>query len=363
MIRTAEAVLDGHPDKFCDIISDNLIAEGYRADPDCYGQIEVAIWSDAVWLSGVVVTSKPLNRPVREIVTQIGNHTGYGDDNHISAAKYRLINEICFMVEDPRPYTEVIHDQSIVVGWAGYDRKTHFLAPEQFLVHSFKQVLDGAFKNNGRLSGQGPDGKFLIHLREEGGKFILEHVLATIQHRENFSLPDLSTCTDEILGNRYKDLQSRDSRWISDWRDVELLVNPNGPLIRAGSDGDNGQTGRKLVMDYYGPRVPIGGGALSGKDLAHIDRIAAYKARHAAVLAVAAGAAECKVTLTYSPARDEPLDVIYDMRGRGVVLGRKEFDYNLIKQEFLKNGVDVGSLGNGSHFYDPTLSWNLGKLK
>ena len=64
------------------------------------------------------------------------------------------------------------------------------------------------------------------------------------------------------------------------------MVNPNGPLVEAGSDGDNGQTGRKLVMDFYGPRVPIGGGALSGKHLTHIDRIGAYAAREAAVRAV-----------------------------------------------------------------------------
>ena len=60
MIRTAEAVLDGHPDRFCDILADTILAEGYKADPDCYAQIEAGVWSDAVWLSGVMVTrSKP----------------------------------------------------------------------------------------------------------------------------------------------------------------------------------------------------------------------------------------------------------------------------------------------------------------
>jgi S-adenosylmethionine synthetase len=357
MIRVAEAVLDGHPDKFCDIISDNLIAEGYKADPGCYGQIEVGVWSDSVWLSGVMVTGKPLPKTVEEIVKGVGERIGFREDNHIVASKYRLTSEICFMVEDPGPYTETIHDQSIVIGWAGYDPKTHFLAPEQFLVHSFKRALDDAFKN-GKLFGQGPDGKFLVHLREEGNKFILEHVLVTLQHKETISMLDLTAVTDEILGSAYRELQNRDPRWAADWRDIKLLVNPNGPLINAGSDGDNGQTGRKLVMDYYGPRVPTGGGALSGKDLAHIDRIGAYKARQAAIRAVASGASECKLTLTYSPARDEPLDVIYDMRGKGERLNRKDFDYNLIKQEFLNKEVDVGSLGNGSHFFNPSFIWN-----
>ena len=104
-----------------------------------------------------------------------------------------------------------------------------------------------------------------------------------------------------MLRNIYSGLQYCDRRWRSDWRDVAVMVNPNGPLVEAGSDGDNGQTGRKLVMDFYGPRVPIGGGALSGKHLTRIDRIGAYAAREAAVRAVRSGANECLVRLAYAP--------------------------------------------------------------
>ena len=88
-----------------------------------------------------------------------------------------------------------------------------------------------------------------------------------------------------------------------------------GPLFEAGSDGDNGQTGRKLVMDFYGPRVPIGGGALSGRHLTHID--GAYAAREAAVRAVRSGADECLVRLAYAPNHIEPIDVFYKMSGWG----------------------------------------------
>ena len=71
------------------------------------------------------------------------------------------------------------------------------------------------------------------------------------------------------------------------------------------------------MMDHYGPRVPIGGGALSGKDLSHIDRAAAYAAREAALWAAETGASTCKIVLSYAPNLDEPLDVIYEMEGRG----------------------------------------------
>ncbi len=87
------------------------------------------------------------------------------------------------------------------------------------------------------------------------------------------------------------------------------MLNPNGPLLNGGSDGDNGQTGRKLVMDYYGPRIPIGGGALYGKDPSHIDRVGARQAREMALREVRNGAGECMVRLTYAPGVPEPIDV------------------------------------------------------
>jgi S-adenosylmethionine synthetase len=96
---------------------------------------------------------------------------------------------------------------------------------------------------------------------------------------------------------------------------VELLVNPNGPLSNAGSRKDNGQTGRKLVMDYYGPRVPIGGGAIYGKHPTHVDRFGARVARVLAINAVQRGAGECLVRAVYAPNVVEPLDVQVEMTG------------------------------------------------
>ena len=127
----------------------------------------------------------------------------------------------------------------------------------------------------------------------------------------------IAAATIGVLRNIYSGLQDRDPRWRNAWRNVAVMVNPNGPLVEAGSDGDNGQTGRKLVMDFYGPRVPIGGGALSGKHLTHIDRIGAYAAREAAVRAVRSGADECLVRLAYAPKHALPIDIFYDMSGKG----------------------------------------------
>ena len=115
-----------------------------------------------------------------------------------------------------------------------------------------------------------------------------------------------------------------DARWVAKWTEVELLVNPNGPLSDAGSRKDNGQTGRKLVMDYYGPRVPLGGGAIYGKHPSHVDRFGARMARELAVEAVKKGAGECLVRAVYAPNVPEPLDVQVEISGGGDVRVERE---------------------------------------
>lgn len=194
-------------------------------------------------------------------------------------------------------------------------------------------------------------------MREEGDSWYLEKVLVTLQHREDIGLMDLAGKVFATLSGRYAQLQSDDSRWRMQWKEVTLTVNPNGPYIRGGSDGDNGQTGRKLVMDYYGPRVPIGGGALSGKHPAHVDRLAAYAARQAAVKAVKTGARECLLRVAYAPNRNEPLEVIWEMEGRGDRQPREYFCFDAMLSSLEILGM-TDELGNGSHFWDLNLCWN-----
>ena len=134
----------------------------------------------------------------------------------------------------------------------------------------------------------------------------------TLEHPQAMSVFELAQRVSAVLGKHYVQLRGADRRWTAAWREVELLVNPNGPLSEAGSRKDNGQTGRKLVMDYYGPRVPLGGGAIYGKDPMHVDRFGARKARELAIDAVKRGAGECLVRAVYAPNVAQPLDVTVD---------------------------------------------------
>ncbi|MFQ3677224.1 MAG: methionine adenosyltransferase domain-containing protein [Fimbriimonadaceae bacterium] len=354
MIRFSEMVLPGHPDKLCDQIADRILAEAYAADPQAYCQVEVSCWCDEFFLTGGTATRRPMDKPLDEIVREVGREVGYHAGNAIDSSRWNIRSTVSQEVRDPRTWTEHTNDQCIVVAYAGYDAKTRYLPPEHYLAHVFREALARSC-GSGRLVGQGPDGKILVRIREEGADWILEHVLVTIQQREENAFVDVVGWVVADLRDAYDTAQQADSRWRASWNDVEVMVNPNGPLVNGGPDGDNGQTGRKLVMDYYGPRVPIGGGALSGKDLTHVDRAGAYMARKLAVGSVGGGATDCVLRVAYAPNLDEPLDVVVEQIG-GAPIDRRLLSHEAIRREIREWRVDP-ELGRGTHFFGDR-PWN-----
>jgi S-adenosylmethionine synthetase len=356
MIRVAEAVLPGHPDKFCDQIADQIVADALRIDPQAFVQAEVGIWSDQVWLSGAIITREPFPSTLEQVVIDTGLSLGFNQSNWIDANRYKVTNTLCASIADPTDGRNICDDQSIVIGYAGYDALTHYLPPEQFLVHALADAMWQSCRG-GRLIGAGPDGKVLAVMRDEPDGWTLESLLVTIQHSENANLLDVIERVQVTLRDAYQEIVGKDRRWKAAWSEIVAKVNPNGPYFRAGSDGDNGQTGRKLVMDFYGPRVPIGGGALSGKHPGHIDRLAAYAARSAALYAVKTGAKECQVQIAYAPGRDEPLELAWNLDGRGERKSREWFGFNAMLSR-LEPEYYTASLGQGKHFWDLRLPWN-----
>ena len=357
MIRIAEGVLPGHPDKFCDQIADAIVCEAMMADPEAFAQIEVGVWSDQVWLSGNIVSRQPLSRSPVELVVEVGLSLGFDEQNWINSRQYNITDTLCRNLDDPTEGRRICDDQSIVIGYAGYDSKTRYLPPEQFLVHALCNALWKSCRE-GQMRGCGPDGKVLVIIREEATFWHLEKILVTFQHPQAMGLLDVTGGVQSVLKKAYVELSAQDSRWRSHWSAVDVIVNPNGPYFRGGSDGDNGQTGRKLVMDFYGPRIPIGGGALSGKHPAHIDRLAAYAARQAAIHAVRTGAKECFLRLVYAPNANEPLDVNWEMEGRGERQIKSSFDFDAMLDRVDPHAI-TSELGKGTHFWDMNLPWNV----
>ena len=356
MIRISEMVLAGHPDKFCDQVADAFIAEAMKIDLDAYGQIEVSAWSDQVWLSGGICTRRPMEKSTQDIVFETGRAIGYTGDNHIDADNYKLTDTVCRLVGEPRTWSDKVNDQSVIIGWAGYDARTRYLPPEHFAAHVFREALTGSCLS-GFLAGQGPDGKLMVRMKEETSGWRIEHILVTLQQKESTPFADICTGIEKTLADAYEKLRAADRRWVAPWDEIQLMINPNGPLINGGSDGDNGQTGRKLVMDYYGPRIPIGGGALSGKHLSHIDRVGAYAARDAAVRAVQSGAGECLVRVVYAPNIKQPIDVSYEMNGRGSRQTKSFFEHPEMVARYTGSAI-TREMAQGRHFFDEKLLWN-----
>ena len=363
MIRTAEAVLDGHADRFCDLLADAVLIEGYRVDSECFAQIEVGIWRREVWFSGFLVSKNPLGKSLQQIVKETGEMVG------LPPRDYSILSHIKFIEEDSSIHPRGVDDQSIVIGWAGYDAKTDYLAPEQYLVRRLRTGLIDSMRR-GSLQGKGPDGKLLVVLKEDSLGFTLETVIATIQHSAETDHLHLISSVSEALSEVYESLRRADGRWRAPWGDVKVLVNPNGPLITACSDGDNGQTGRKLVMSFYGPRVPIGGGAIHGKDLGHIDRLGSYATRAAAVEAVKSGAKECRISAIYAAGLNDPIELRVESSGSKSSLSPADFSYERMREHFypkddldLKSEIGTGEIGLvATRPYESAIQKNIGNL-
>ncbi len=358
MIRFSEMVLPGHPDKFCDQAADAIVAACAARDPEAYCQVEVGAWCDRVWLSGSIALGAGARFPLADLVHATARDIGLRFGTGGAGRALEVDDGVCWMDPDPRIWTRKVNDQSICSGWAGGDARTAFLPPEHLLAHRLRQALWEAIRE-GSLQGEGPDGKLLVQVAEEGASWRLEQVLVTLQQREETPFLDLCGNVQGVLRAAYAALSGEDPRWTAPWQEVALVVNPNGPLVQGGPWGDNGQTGRKLAMDFYGPRVGLGGGALSGKHLTHIDRIGSYAAREAAVRAVATGARECRVQVAYAPNLAEPLEVVYDMEGRGERMSRAFFHHGAMQERYGAFRI-VPRMGQGIHFLEPAFPWNHG---
>jgi len=196
-----------------------------------------------------------------------------------------------------------------------------------------------------------------VVMAEEGRDWRLEKLLVTLQQSHDTEFMAFTRRVVAVLRDAYETVRRRDPRWCAPWEAVILTVNPNGPLLDAGPAGDNGQTGRKLAMDYYGPRIGQGGGALSGKHFTHIDRIGSYAAREAAVRAVQAGARTCRIQVAYAPNCPEPLEVAIEMEGRGQVPSTGFFNFDALRDHYRNIRVKA-AWAQGNHFWDPAAPWN-----
>jgi S-adenosylmethionine synthetase len=363
---SSESVTEGHPDKVCDQISDAILDEFLRQDPDSRVAVESMITSGIVFIAGEV-TSKgkaDVQKIVRDTIRTIGyDRPEYGfdcDSCSVLASLHEQSPDISMGVNASTDKEQGAGDQGLMFGFA--TSETPELMPLPITVaHQLSMTLARVRKKK-ELSWVRPDGKSQVSVvYEDRVPKRIDSVVISTQHSPDISMSQLR---EEVINKVIKPVCDS---WIDS--QTKFLVNPTGRFVIGGPPGDTGLTGRKIIADTYGGMGRHGGGAFSGKDPSKVDRSACYMARYVAKNIVAARLAEkCEVQVAYAIGVAEPISIMVETFGTGKMpeehiegLVRKNFDMRpagIIRTLDLKRPIYQQTAAYG-HFgrNNPSFTW------
>ena len=325
---TSESVSEGHPDKVCDRISDEIVDLFYREGPKAGidpWQLRVAAETLATTNQVVIageargpdtITKELIEERARAAIKDIGyEQEGFHWQNSdVMVLLHEQSADIAQGVDAAGNKDEGAGDQGIMFGYACTETPDLMPAPIYY-SHKILEVLAAARKSGTREAGKlGPDSKSQLSMRYENGKPVaLTHIVLSTQHLdEHLSSDDVRQIVEPFIR------ETLPAEWVTD--ETEWHVNPTGKFVIGGPDGDCGLTGRKIIVDTYGGAAPHGGGAFSGKDPTKVDRSAAYAARYLAKNVVAAGLAErCCIQVSYAIGVSRPLSINVNLYDTGNV--------------------------------------------
>ncbi|MBS3155677.1 methionine adenosyltransferase [Candidatus Woesearchaeota archaeon] len=325
---TSESVTEGHPDKVCDQISDSVLDECLRQDPNsrvaCESMVKArrnlfGTLMPRVYLMGEITTGASLDfknivRRTLEEIRYDGDWTGFNSSSfklHVNIT--RQSPDIAIGVDPRGEKDQGAGDQGLMYGYA--DNETDVLMPWSIkLAHGLVARLSYLRKHR-NLDFLGPDGKSQVTIgyRDNGAPYVKKVTIAA-QHADR----DLPGFRDWIL-EEVVEYTIPQNLLENHLRDV-TIVNGTGKFVVGGPEGDSGLTGRKIIVDTYGGVARHGGGAFSGKDPSKVDRSAAYFARYIAKNIVAAGLAErCEVRFAFTIGSSQPDDFAVETFGTSPV--------------------------------------------
>jgi len=323
---TSESVSEGHPDKVCDRISDEVVDLFYREaldqgfDPWAIRvACETLATTNRVVIAGETrgpasVTPEKIEAVARKAIRDIGYaQAGF----HWETAKVEILlhsqsADIAQGVDAGEKKDEGAGDQGIMFGYA-CDETPDLMPAPIYYSHRILKMLAEA-RHSGKEPALGPDSKSQVTVAYRNGKPVAAtQIVVSHQH-----VDETLTSADVLKLVKPYVKKALPKGWIT--RDTVWHVNPTGKFFIGGPDGDAGLTGRKIIVDTYGGAAPHGGGAFSGKDPTKVDRSAAYAARYLAKNVVAAGLAKrCCIQLSYAIGVAQPLSVYVDTYGTGKV--------------------------------------------
>lgn len=327
---TSESVSEGHPDKVCDRISDEIVDLFFKeAVKAGYEPAKVRVAAETLATTNRVViagevrthlSEKEIKSKVKSVARKAIRNIGYEQDGfHWKKCKIDVLlhpqsADIAQGVDEAGNKDVGAGDQGIMFGYAS--RETPELLPAPiYYAHKILETLTLARKKGeGDAAKLGPDAKSQVTVKYENGKpvGVTQIVLSTQHLDEKLSSADVRKIVEPYIRAALPD------GWIS--KDTVWHINPTGKFVIGGPDGDAGLTGRKIIVDTYGGAAPHGGGAFSGKDPTKVDRSAAYAARYLAKNVVAAKLADrATIQLSYAIGVAKPLSIYVDLHGTGKV--------------------------------------------
>lgn len=365
---TSESVSEGHPDKVADQISDAILDEFLRQDPDARVACETFCSTGLVVICGEVRSEDAyvdVQHTVRNVINRIGyNKADYmfsGDSCGVLCAIHEQSADISRGVVRQSEDEQGAGDQGMMFGYACRDTEEYMPLPLA-LAHLTLIKLAEIRREGTLMPYLRPDSKsqFTIEYDENHIPQRVHTIVVSTQHDE-FDSDDamherITRDIREILLPRVIAALPEKTAALFD-SDFRLLVNPTGKFVIGGPHGDTGLTGRKIIVDTYGGKGAHGGGAFSGKDPSKVDRSAAYAARWIAKNMVAAGVAdEMLVQLSYAIGVAEPVSIFVDTHGTS------KFDDSQIAECIgkifdLRPAKIIAKFGLKNPIYEPTASY------
>ena len=328
---TSESVTEGHPDKIADQISDAILDDILKNDPNGRVAAETICATGMVMVFGEVTTNHyvDVQKIVRDTVTRIGyvrGKFGFDADNlAVLTAIDPQSPDIAMGVDETDDHEQGAGDQGIMFGYA-CDETSVYMPLAITLAHKLARKLSEVRKD-GTLPYLRPDGKTQVTVEYDDDKIIrIDTVLISTQHSPEVTLEQIKKDIKKYVVDAVvpKNLVDENTKY---------LCNPTGRFVIGGPQGDSGLTGRKIIVDTYGGAACHGGGAFSGKDPSKVDRSASYMARYIAKNIVASGIARrCQIQLSYAIGVAEPVSINCDTFGTSSV--SEDIIVNKIKEVF-----------------------------
>ncbi|WP_047461344.1 methionine adenosyltransferase [Rhizobium rhizogenes] len=362
---TSESVAEGHPDKVCDRISDEIVDLVYREA----AKTGINPWGVRIACETLATTNRVVIAGEVRLPPSLMKKDKDGNDvinpSKFKAAARRAIKDIGYEQDgfhwkkaridvllhsqsadiaqgvdsaSDQQGDEGAGDQGIMFGYAC--RETPDLMPAPiYYSHKILQLLATARKKgDGDVAKLGPDAKSQVTVRYVDGKpFEATSIVLSTQHLdESWDSNKVRAVVEPYIREALGELKiASDCKWY---------INPTGKFVIGGPDGDAGLTGRKIIVDTYGGAAPHGGGAFSGKDTTKVDRSAAYAARYLAKNVVAAGLSDrCTIQLSYAIGVAQPLSIYVDLHGTGNGVTEDQVE------EAIRKNMDLSPTGIRRH--------------